>query len=86
MGSTDDVIDLIHLADRPGTSRHSVSVRVLGRSQPGNLFGHDFLECEIVMVAESLSASFPVTSLARSVRRGGSSPDGCGPRARSPRR
>ncbi|MFG2280341.1 DUF5959 family protein [Streptomyces asoensis] len=63
MGSTDDVIDLIHLADRPGTSRHSVSVRVLGRSQPGNLFGHDFLECEIVMVAESLSATFPVTLL-----------------------
>ncbi|WP_369260360.1 DUF5959 family protein [Streptomyces sp. R35] len=29
-----DVIDLIHLADRPGTSGHSVAVRVLGRQQP----------------------------------------------------
>ncbi|MEW1774089.1 DUF5959 family protein [Streptomyces sp. NPDC086777] len=60
-GSTHDVIDLIHLADRVGTSGHSVSARVLGRSQPGNLFGHDFLECEIVIVAESLSAGFSVT-------------------------
>jgi hypothetical protein len=63
MDSTDDVIYLIHLADSPGTSWHSVAVRVLGRSQPGVLFGHDFLECEIVIVAESLTAAFSVTLL-----------------------
>ncbi|MGW2044865.1 DUF5959 family protein [Streptomyces sp. NPDC001858] len=63
MDSTGDAIDLIHLADRPGTSGHSVSVRVLGRSQPGNLFAHDFLECEIVIAAESLNAMFSVTLL-----------------------
>ncbi|MFE9170610.1 DUF5959 family protein [Streptomyces kebangsaanensis] len=54
---------MIHLADRPGTSGHSVVVRVLGRSLPGVLFGHDFLECEIVLTAESLGAAFPVTLL-----------------------
>ncbi|WP_406476299.1 DUF5959 family protein [Streptomyces sp. NBC_01615] len=58
-----DVIDLIHLADRPGTSGHSVAVRVLGRQQPGVLFGHDFLECEIVVATESVSATFSVTLL-----------------------
>ncbi|MFF7288317.1 DUF5959 family protein [Streptomyces griseorubiginosus] len=58
-----DGVDLIRLADRPGTSGHSVSVRVLGRSQPGVLFGHDFLECEIVVVAESLRAAYAVTLL-----------------------
>ncbi|MEV7990687.1 DUF5959 family protein [Streptomyces sp. NPDC086077] len=54
---------MCHLADRPGTSRHNVTVRVLGRSQPGILFGHDFLECEIVVAAESRNAAFPVTLL-----------------------
>ncbi|MFC9845988.1 DUF5959 family protein [Streptomyces sp. NPDC060223] len=63
MDSADDVVNLICLADRPGTSGHSVAVRVLGRSQPGILFGHDFLDCEIVFVAESLSATFSVTLL-----------------------
>ncbi|MEU1497629.1 DUF5959 family protein [Streptomyces sp. NPDC005732] len=63
MDSTDGVIDLIHLADRPGTSGHSVSVRILGRSQPGILTGHDFLECEIVVKAESVDGNFPVTLL-----------------------
>ena len=62
MHSVDGVINLIHLADRPGTSGHSVSVRVLGRCQPGILTGHDLLDCEIVIVAEeSLNASFVVT-------------------------
>ncbi|MFC8424513.1 DUF5959 family protein [Streptomyces sp. NPDC057236] len=62
MRSADDVINLIHLADRPGTSGHSVSVRVLGRSHPGILTGHDLLDSEIVILAgESLNASFPVT-------------------------
>ncbi|MEU9922569.1 DUF5959 family protein [Streptomyces griseoluteus] len=63
MDSTDGVINLIHLADTPGTSGHSVSVRVLGRFQPGILTGHDFLDCEIVIVAESVNASFSVTLL-----------------------
>ncbi|MEV7784919.1 DUF5959 family protein [Streptomyces sp. NPDC088106] len=62
MHSEDGVIHLIRLADRPGTSGHSVSVRVLGRSRPGILTGHDLLDCEIVIVAEeSLNASFAVT-------------------------
>ncbi|CAL9521718.1 DUF5959 family protein [Streptomyces sp. Tu 3180] len=63
MDSTDGVIDLIHLADGQGTGGHGVAVRVLGRSQPGVLFGHDFLECEIVVAAEPLDAVFPVTLL-----------------------
>lgn len=63
MESTDGVINLIHLADAPGTSGHSVSVRVLGRFQPGVLTGHDFLDCEIVVMAESVNATFPVTLL-----------------------
>lgn len=61
MVATDDVTDVIHLADRPGTSGHSVVVRVLGRWRPGALYGHDFLECEIVVTAESLNATFSVT-------------------------
>ncbi|MFJ2698611.1 DUF5959 family protein [Streptomyces rochei] len=66
MHSADDVIDLIHLADSPEPSCRSVSVRVLGRYQPGILTGHDLLDCEIVVVAEeSLSASFVVTSSLR---------------------
>ncbi|MET7827724.1 DUF5959 family protein [Streptomyces sp. NPDC005386] len=56
-------INLIHLADRPGNSGHSVSVRVLGRFQPGVLTGHDLLDSEIVVVAESLRAAYPVTLL-----------------------
>ncbi|MFJ8633814.1 DUF5959 family protein [Streptomyces sp. NPDC093568] len=63
MDSKDDVLDLIHLADRPGTSGHSVAVQVLGRSQTGVLFGHDFLECEIVITAEPVTATFSVTLL-----------------------
>ncbi|MGC9408314.1 DUF5959 family protein [Streptomyces sp. DZ1-3] len=63
MDSTDGVINLIHLADTRGTSGHSVSMRVLGRFQPGILTGHDFLDCEIVIVAESVNASFSVTLL-----------------------
>ncbi|MGW2784249.1 DUF5959 family protein [Streptomyces populi] len=63
MDSTDDVINLIHLADRPDTSGHSVSVRILGRYQPGILTGHDFLECEIVVTTESVKGNFSVTLL-----------------------
>lgn len=63
MDSTDGVVDLIHLADSPGTSGHSVSVRVVGRHQPGILTGHDLLDCEIVIVADSVNATFSVTLL-----------------------
>ncbi|MEU9977330.1 DUF5959 family protein [Streptomyces sp. NPDC051014] len=63
MDSTDGVVNLIHLADRPGTSGHSVSVRILGRYQPGILTGHDFLDCDIVIKAESVSGNFSVTLL-----------------------
>ncbi|MGW8744711.1 DUF5959 family protein [Streptomyces sp. NPDC055794] len=63
MESTDGVINLIQLADTPGTSGHSVSVRVLGRFQPGILTGHDFLDCEIAILAESVNATFSVTLL-----------------------
>ncbi|MFF9859949.1 DUF5959 family protein [Streptomyces tendae] len=63
MESTQGVINLIDLAETPGTSGRSVSVRVLGRFQPGILTGHDFLDCEIVIVAESVNATFPVTLL-----------------------
>ncbi|WP_437028650.1 DUF5959 family protein [Streptomyces sp. enrichment culture] len=60
--SPDDVSDLIHLTDRPGTSGNSLAVRVLGRSQPGILTGHDLLDCEIVAQGSAaLHASFPVT-------------------------
>ncbi|QIQ04117.1 DUF5959 family protein [Streptomyces liangshanensis] len=61
--STDGVINLIHLADSPGTSGHSVSVRVLGRSQPGILTGHDLLDGEIAITTESVTSTFPVTLL-----------------------
>ncbi|MET7369399.1 DUF5959 family protein [Streptomyces sp. NPDC005566] len=63
MNSADGVINLIHLADRAGTSGQSVSVRILGRYQPGILTGHDFLDCEIVIKGESVSGTFAVTLL-----------------------
>ncbi|MEW2306761.1 DUF5959 family protein [Streptomyces sp. NPDC006655] len=63
MGPADGVIDLIHLADRPGTSGHRVFVRVLGRFQSGILTGHDVLDCEIVIVTEAVNATFAVTVL-----------------------
>ncbi|CAL9300016.1 hypothetical protein SUDANB148_03142 [Streptomyces sp. SudanB148_2056] len=55
------MLNLIHLADDSG---RSVSVRILGRAQPGILTGHDFLDAEIVVTAgENLGATFPVTLL-----------------------
>jgi hypothetical protein len=63
MEPTDGVVHLIELADGFGTGGQSVSVRVLGRSQPGILTGHDFLDCEIVVRAESGTVTFPVTLL-----------------------
>ncbi|MFF2526576.1 DUF5959 family protein, partial [Streptomyces liangshanensis] len=61
--STNGVINPIHLADRPGTSGHRVSVRVLGRSQPGILTGRDLLDCEIAITTESVTGTFPATLL-----------------------
>ncbi|MFC8230841.1 DUF5959 family protein [Streptomyces sp. NPDC057287] len=63
MDTMDGAINLIHLADRPGTNGQSISVRILGRYQPGILTGHDFLDCEIVIKAESVTGSFAVTLL-----------------------
>ncbi|WP_371603194.1 DUF5959 family protein [Streptomyces sp. NBC_01220] len=37
--------------------------RILGRYQPGILTGHDFLDCEIVINAESVNGNFAVTLL-----------------------
>ncbi|MER7709730.1 DUF5959 family protein [Streptomyces werraensis] len=55
------MLNLIHLADGRG---RSISVRILGRAQPGILTGHDLLESEIVVTTgEALGASFPVTLL-----------------------
>ncbi|MFI0505715.1 DUF5959 family protein [Streptomyces albogriseolus] len=55
------MLNLIHLSDDSG---RSVSVRVLGRAQPGILTGHDFLDAEIVVTTgENLGATFPVTLL-----------------------
>ncbi|MGY1523591.1 DUF5959 family protein [Streptomyces sp. MN3] len=55
------MLNLIHLADGSG---RSVSVRILGRAQPGILPGHDFLDAEIVVTAgENLGGTFPVTLL-----------------------
>ncbi|MEU4097540.1 DUF5959 family protein [Streptomyces sp. NPDC026673] len=63
MDATDGAIHLIHLGGTPGNSDNSVSVRVLGRSQPGILTGHDFLDCEIVIVTEFADACFAETLL-----------------------
>ncbi|MFJ6075140.1 DUF5959 family protein [Streptomyces sp. NPDC093065] len=64
MDPADDAINLIHLADGPDTGGgHSVSVRILGRWQPGILTGHDFLDCEIAVKAESVNGTFSVTLL-----------------------
>ncbi|MER6568981.1 DUF5959 family protein [Streptomyces sp. NPDC001093] len=48
--------ELIHLADPPGTSGHVVSLRVLERPTPGR----DFLDCEFVVQTETVTGSFPV--------------------------
>ncbi|MGW4146904.1 DUF5959 family protein [Streptomyces albogriseolus] len=55
------MLSLVHLADGSG---RSVSVRILGRAQPGILTGHDLLDAEIVVTTgEAHGASFPVTLL-----------------------
>ncbi|MED7951543.1 DUF5959 family protein [Streptomyces sp. BE303] len=53
-------VDLIRLADRPGLGGQSVSVRVTGRSAPGALLGHDWLDCEIVITTEVVHGCLPV--------------------------
>ncbi|MFI5648337.1 DUF5959 family protein [Kitasatospora sp. NPDC051705] len=52
----DELGDLIHLADPPGTSGHAVSLRVLERPAPGS----DFLDCEFVVSTGTINGSFPV--------------------------
>ncbi|MFD4893915.1 DUF5959 family protein [Kitasatospora sp. NPDC058397] len=60
--------ELIRLTDRPGTDDatghegrtggRSVRVRVLGRHAPGSLLGHDWLDCEITVTADSARGQF----------------------------
>ncbi|MFE7588482.1 DUF5959 family protein [Kitasatospora sp. NPDC057512] len=60
--------ELIRLADRPGTDDlpgcggrtggRNVRVRVLGRHAPGSLLGHDWLDCEITVTADSVRGQF----------------------------
>ncbi|MFF2745923.1 DUF5959 family protein [Kitasatospora sp. NPDC058048] len=60
--------ELIRLTDRPGTDDapgrdgrtggRNVRVRVLGRHAPGSLLGHDWLDCEITVTADSVRGQF----------------------------
>ncbi|MEW5626338.1 DUF5959 family protein [Streptomyces hydrogenans] len=52
----DDLGELIHLTDPPGTSGHVVSLRVLEPPSPGR----NFLDCEFVVETETVKGSFPV--------------------------
>ncbi|MGF1427526.1 DUF5959 family protein [Kitasatospora sp. LaBMicrA B282] len=52
----DELDDLIHLADPPGTSGHVVALRVLKQPEPGG----EFLDCEFVVSTETVTGSFPV--------------------------
>ncbi|MFI9549499.1 DUF5959 family protein [Streptomyces sp. NPDC052016] len=52
----DELGELIHLADPPGTSGHVVSLRVLKLPSPGS----DILDCEFVVETETVTGSFPV--------------------------
>ncbi|WP_369776370.1 DUF5959 family protein [Streptomyces sp. R33] len=52
----DELGELIHLADPPGTSGHVVSLRVLELPTPGR----DCLDCEFVVETETVKGSFPV--------------------------
>ncbi|MFE3124152.1 DUF5959 family protein [Streptomyces hydrogenans] len=52
----DDLGELIHPTDPPGTSGHVVSLRVLEPPSPGR----DFLDCEFVVETETVRDSFPV--------------------------
>ncbi|MEU9044339.1 MULTISPECIES: DUF5959 family protein [unclassified Kitasatospora] len=60
--------ELIRLTGRPGTDEapgcngrtggRNVRVRVLGRHAPGSLLGHDWLDCEITVTADSVRGHF----------------------------
>ncbi|MEV7602296.1 DUF5959 family protein [Kitasatospora sp. NPDC089797] len=60
--------ELIRLTDRPGTDDapghdgrnggRSVRARILGRHAPGSLLGHDWLDCEITVTADSVRGQF----------------------------
>ncbi|MFJ6450417.1 DUF5959 family protein [Streptomyces hydrogenans] len=52
----DDLGELIHLTDPPGTSGHVVSLWVLEPPSPGR----NFLDCEFVVETETVKGSFPV--------------------------
>ncbi|MEV4682237.1 DUF5959 family protein [Streptomyces kurssanovii] len=52
----DELGELIHLADPPGTTGHILSLLVLERPSPGA----DVLDCEFVVETETVKGSFPV--------------------------
>lgn len=52
----DELDDLIHLADPPGTSGHVVALRVPKRPDPGG----EFLDCDFVVSTETVTGTFPV--------------------------
>lgn len=70
--------ELIRLTDRPGTDDapgcdgrnggRSVRVRVLGRHAPGSLLGHDWLDCEITVTADSVRGQFVTLVTERQLR------------------
>ncbi|MFJ4184857.1 DUF5959 family protein [Kitasatospora sp. NPDC089509] len=69
---------MIRLTDRPGTDDapgrdgrnggRSVRVRVLGRHAPGSLLGHDWLDCEITVTADSVRGQFVTLVTERQLR------------------
>jgi hypothetical protein len=52
-----EAVDLICLVDPPGTSGHSISVRVLKGLTPGS----QWLDCEIAVTTQTVTASYPLT-------------------------
>ncbi|WP_051711606.1 DUF5959 family protein [Streptomyces sp. NRRL S-350] len=71
--------ELIRLADRPGTDDapgrygrtggRTVRVEVLGRHAPGSPLGHDWLDCEITVTADSVRGHFATLVTDRHLQR-----------------
>ncbi|MFJ8622329.1 DUF5959 family protein [Kitasatospora sp. NPDC093550] len=69
---------MIRLTDRPGTDDapgrdgrtggRNVRVRVLGRHAPGSPLGHDWLDCEITVTADSVRGQFVTLVTDRQLR------------------
>ncbi|MFJ9456756.1 DUF5959 family protein [Kitasatospora sp. NPDC101447] len=70
--------ELIKLTDRPDdadargcdgrTGGRDVRVRVLGRHAPGSLRGHDWLDCEITVTADTVRGRFTTVVTDRHLR------------------